>query len=95
MQFKIHFISCSFCGITSSARVVAVLMVEMALKKHPFNFNFGNRKKSYRPKSGEYGGCFSITYSKVRFFEVMLKTNRKRFLSTYSVENLKVGKQRH
>ena len=48
----------SFCGISSSARVVAVLVVEMPLKKHPFNFNFnfGNREKSHGAKSGECGG---------------------------------------
>ena len=35
--------SSSVYGIASSARVVAVLMVKMSLKKHPFNFslNFG------------------------------------------------------
>ena len=40
--------SSSFCGITSSARVAAVLMVEMSLNKHPFylNFHFGNGAKS-------------------------------------------------
>ena len=50
-----------FCGIASSARVVAVLMVEISLKKHPFNFNFnfGNRKKSHGVKSGEYGGSLN------------------------------------
>ena len=31
-------------------------MVEMSLKKHPFNFNFGNREKLHEAKSGEYGG---------------------------------------
>ena len=48
--------SSSFCGIASSARVVAVLMVEMSLTKNPFNFNFGDREKSHEAKSGEYGG---------------------------------------
>ena len=32
--------SSSLCGIAPSFRVVAVFMVEMALKKHSFNFNF-------------------------------------------------------
>ena len=52
--------STSFYGIDYSARVVAVFMVEMSLKKHPFNlnFNFMNREKSHGVKSGEYGELF-------------------------------------
>ena len=46
----------SFCGIASGARVVAVLMVEMSFKKHPFNFNFRNKEKSLGGKSGVCGG---------------------------------------
>ena len=38
--------STSFYGIAYSARVVAVFMVEMSLKKHPFIFNSSNREKS-------------------------------------------------
>ena len=45
--------SSSFCGIASSDCVVAVLMIEMSLKKHPFNFNVGNREESHGTKSGE------------------------------------------
>ena len=48
--------SISFFGIDSSVRIVAVLMVKMSLKKHPFNFNDGNKEKSHGAKSGEYGG---------------------------------------
>ena len=50
-----------FCGIASSACVWVVLIFEMSLKKHPcnFNFNFGNREKSHRAKSGECGGWFN------------------------------------
>ena len=50
--------SSSFCGIASNASFVAVLMVEMSLKKHPFNFNFNfcNREKSHGAKSSKYGG---------------------------------------
>ena len=54
-----------FCGITSSSRVVAVSMVEMSLKKHPFNFNFGNRQKSHGAKSGEYDRFWPSDLSKL------------------------------
>ena len=49
------------CSSLFCARVVAVLMVEMSLKKHSsnFNFNFGNGEKSHGAKSGEYGGWFN------------------------------------
>ena len=61
-RFDIDLNACSssFCGVASSTRVVAVLMVEMSLRKHPFNFNFnfGNREESHGAKSGEYGGRF-------------------------------------
>ena len=45
-----------FRGIAFSDRAIAVLMVDMLLKKHPLNFNFGIRKKSHGAKLGEYGG---------------------------------------
>ena len=52
--------SSSFWGMPSFARVVTVLMVEMSLKKLPFNFNFffGNREKSHGAKTGKYGRWF-------------------------------------
>ena len=37
----------SFYGIDSRVRVVAVLMAEMSLKKHPFNSNFEDGEKSH------------------------------------------------
>ena len=33
----------------------------MSLKKHPFNFNFGNREKSHEAKSGEYSVYYRAT----------------------------------
>ena len=71
-QSSIHF-SNSIFGIAFSSFSDALLMSPMAVKRRPFKvlFIFGNRKKSHRAVSGEYGG-WGIVFGQ-KFHEQAMK----------------------